>query len=705
MDLNKAKAELVLHHKIIDSFWRQKANLKWHLEGDDNSHYFHTIVKGRRRRRLNIHSIKVDDQWMEGDENIAIAAVQFYEKLFGKDDRDIDMNMINLLPRLIREEDNDMHGFFKSERGVKQGDPISPSLFIIAAEVLSMLLNNLFDKPEFNGFSMQPNGPKINHISYADDIIIFCSGKTATLKLIMATLTQYELNSGQLINKEKSCFLVADDISTKRKNIILRNLNFQEKQFPITYLGCPLFFGRKKIQYFTEAATKIIQKVDSWQGKMLSIGGKIVLIKHVLSAMPIHLLSICQPPKNILQQIEKVFANFFWGTHEGKHKYHWASWEKMCLPTSEGGIGVRSMIDITDTFSAKMWWQFRTKKSLWTDYLKAKYCKRVRPLPWKIQLCPFSCLRRMMKIRHRVDHFILWQVNSGNTNFWWDNWSGLGSLAQFGIPSKSIKTMVSSYIDNNRWNTSKLSLVLPIEVVHHIQEVKINPSSAFDQPIWTVTASGRFDCNSAWNKLRTLHISSIINMMIWHKKCPFKVSFFLWRILKNKTSLMLILEDWVLIYRLFVHVASTMLGKMKITCSSRALIARMVWDYFCKMMGIPMVQGNMRWMLISWCMAKKHNNLEKMFPQIPPYMKWYHFFELIEKARNSFSIIQVKWNPPNNGWVKINSDGCSKGNPGLSGGGGVIRDHLGNLVMAYAMNLNIQTNNYAEAIAMKSGID
>ncbi|XP_060203027.1 uncharacterized protein LOC132631469 [Lycium barbarum] len=430
------------------------------------------------------------------------------------------------------------HGFFKSERGVKQGDPISPSLFIIVVEVLSMLLNNLFDKPEFNGFSMQPNGPKINHISYADDIIIFCSGKTATLKLIMATLTQYELNSVQLINKEKSCFLVADDISTKRKNIILRNLNFQEKQFPITYLGCPLFVGRKKIQYFTEAATKIIQKVDSWQGKMLSTGGKIVLIKHVLSAMPIHLLSICQPPKNILQQIEGVFANFFWGTHEGP------------------------------------------KKSLWTDYLKVKYCKRVHPLARKFNYAHSHAWRRMMKIRHRVDHLILCRLI---------------------------------------------------------------------QPIWTVTASGRFDCNSAWNKLRTPHISSMINMMIWHKKCPFKVSFFLWRILKNKT---------------YVDVN---LGRLGINLPS----------------------------ICSCCVNHAREDEDHLFLK----------GRIARMARNSFCIIQVKWNPPNNGWVKINSDGCSKGNPGLSGSGGVIRNHLGNLVMAYAMNLNIQTNNYAEAIALKSGID
>lgn len=87
--------------------------------------------------------------------------------------------------------------FFKSQRGVKHGDPISPSLFIIDAEALS---------------SMESNRPGINHISYADDLIIFCSGKSPTLKLIVEGLKKYEQNSGQIINRDKSFFLMDEGI-------------------------------------------------------------------------------------------------------------------------------------------------------------------------------------------------------------------------------------------------------------------------------------------------------------------------------------------------------------------------------------------------------------------------------------------------------------------------------------------------------------
>lgn len=116
------------------------------------------------------------------------------------------------------------HGFFKSHKGVKQRDPISPSLFIIVTEVLTRTLNSLYENPRFIGFHMQPNGPRINHLSYADDIIIFCAGKSHTLHLVMDVLNKYEQSSGQLINKEKSCFLVGEDTLTKRRNIVRRIL-------------------------------------------------------------------------------------------------------------------------------------------------------------------------------------------------------------------------------------------------------------------------------------------------------------------------------------------------------------------------------------------------------------------------------------------------------------------------------------------------
>lgn len=74
------------------------------------------------------------------------------------------------------------YGFFQSTRGIKQRDPLSPTIFIIGAEVLARNLNGLFEDQGFRGYGMPKWSPKINHLSYADDTILFCSGHKGSMK-------------------------------------------------------------------------------------------------------------------------------------------------------------------------------------------------------------------------------------------------------------------------------------------------------------------------------------------------------------------------------------------------------------------------------------------------------------------------------------------------------------------------------------------
>ncbi|MDD0148543.1 hypothetical protein PSY31_22920, partial [Shigella flexneri] len=66
-----------------------------------------------------------------------------------------------------------------------------------------------------------------------------------------------------------------------------------------------------------------------------------ILIKHVLQSLPIYQLLTLQPSSAIIQKIEAMFADFFWGWNESRKKYHWSSWKKICLPIQEGGLGCR----------------------------------------------------------------------------------------------------------------------------------------------------------------------------------------------------------------------------------------------------------------------------------------------------------------------------------------------------------------------------
>ncbi|KAI3466941.1 hypothetical protein Pfo_023604 [Paulownia fortunei] len=204
-------------------------------------------------------------------------------------------------------------GFFQSSRGLRQGDPLSPSLFIIAADFLSRSLDTLFQHNKELKYHSK-GGLNISHLAYADDIIIFTNSGRMGLRKIMELLRKYAAASGQIINKEKSSFIV----STKCSNLIIQRLQyatgFNFKHLPVTYLG--------------PRSTKMRCKLQGWEKSTLAHGGRLALIKNTLSTMPIYLLQVLQPPKMVLHRIEQIMARFFWGTYGDQKRMHWISWIK-----------------------------------------------------------------------------------------------------------------------------------------------------------------------------------------------------------------------------------------------------------------------------------------------------------------------------------------------------------------------------------------
>ncbi|XP_060210626.1 uncharacterized protein LOC132637573 [Lycium barbarum] len=192
------------------------------------------------------------------------------------------------------------HGFFHSTRDVKQGDPLSPALFIIAAEVLSRALNSLFDQSSFVGYGMPKWSVDVNHPAYADDTIIFSSADSQSLQMIMDILQEYEKVSGQMINKRKSSFYLFSKVSQELSEQVETITGFVRGHFPFTYHGVPITHARKRKVDYTELLKKIKYRLQTWKGKLLSYGGKAVMITSVLQSIPIHVLSAIRPPKCVV---------------------------------------------------------------------------------------------------------------------------------------------------------------------------------------------------------------------------------------------------------------------------------------------------------------------------------------------------------------------------------------------------------------------
>ncbi|XP_060200890.1 uncharacterized protein LOC132629180 [Lycium barbarum] len=345
------------------------------------------------------------------------------------------------------------HRFFHSTRGLKQGDPLAPALFILGAEVLSRMLNKLYHNHSFHGFHMAQNGPKINHLSFADDVIIFSSGKKKSLQLIMKTLSKYEKVSGQLINKTKSHFMLSPCASQFIATRVTKVTGFNQEASPITYLGFPLHVGRQRIIFFSDLVSKVVNRIRGWHSKIISHGGRAVLVRFFLQSLFIHLLSAISPPTTTMKQIQSLVSDFFWGWKADKRKYHWASWESLIFPYNEGGIGMRLISDICKAMQFKQWWVFRSKHSLWGDFLKAKYYQRANPISKKWDTGQSLVWKHMMRNKYVAEKQILWLLNSGSCCFWWDDWLDVGPLSNYRIiHNRANNIKVADFLVNGQWN-------------------------------------------------------------------------------------------------------------------------------------------------------------------------------------------------------------------------------------------------------------
>ncbi|XP_060182221.1 uncharacterized protein LOC132611876 [Lycium barbarum] len=239
--------------------------------------------------------------------------------------------------------------------GVKKGDPLSPALFILATKVLSKALNSLFDKGMFRGYGLPRWSSNMNHLSYINDTIVFASADKWSLQSIMKILHDYEAVFGQKINVHKSAFYMYKKVSSELVHEVQQITGFSRGEFPFIYLGCPLFHARKKKIFYKDVMKKVRDKLQAWKGKLLSFGGKAVLIKSVLQSILVYPLSAMVPPKCVIKELHKLFNRFFWQTKEDGKCKHWSKWNKLCYPKVEGGLGFRSLNDISRALFSKLW--------------------------------------------------------------------------------------------------------------------------------------------------------------------------------------------------------------------------------------------------------------------------------------------------------------------------------------------------------------
>lgn len=200
-------------------------------------------------------------------------------------------------------------GFFKSTKGIRQGDPLSPYLFVLAMEALSRLLLSRYEAGNI-GYHPGTAPLKISHLMFADDVMVFFDGTSNSLHGIAKCLDDFASWSGLHMNKSKT-ELFTSGVDQRESNAIT-GYGFASGKLPIRYLGLPLMSRKMKISEYSSLIVKLTKSFQGWSVKLLSFAGRLQLLKTVIFGTVNFWTSAFILPKGCIKEIESLCSRFLW---------------------------------------------------------------------------------------------------------------------------------------------------------------------------------------------------------------------------------------------------------------------------------------------------------------------------------------------------------------------------------------------------------
>ncbi|GKV40773.1 hypothetical protein SLEP1_g48376 [Rubroshorea leprosula] len=201
---------------------------------------------------------------------------------------------------------------FKVSKGLRQGDPLSPFLFLIVAEGLNGIINSAVSKSLFNGVQVGSSNITISHLQFADDTILFGEANEQNIKAAKSIMRTFELVSGLKINYNKST-LIGINVDTEEINHFACFLHCKPGKLPLMYLGMPVGASLRRKSTWSTLVAKFERKLTGWNNRFLSMGGRIVCINSVLSSLPVFLMSAYLIPMGVIKRIDSIRRAFLWG--------------------------------------------------------------------------------------------------------------------------------------------------------------------------------------------------------------------------------------------------------------------------------------------------------------------------------------------------------------------------------------------------------
>ena len=418
------------------------------------------------------------------------------------------------------------------KRGLRQGDALSPYLFVLVADVLQRLIKHS------NIRHPAVDGP-CPVLQYADDTLLLVRAEIVDIRRLKVTLDSFAMATGLKINYSKST-LVPMHVPQDRLERIVRLLQCQQASFPQVYLGLPLSNVKLNLAAFAPLISKVDRRLSGWQAALLNHQSRLVLINSVLDGLATYMMQALALPPGIISAIDSRRRAFLWS---GKDKTSGAKclvkWDDVQRPSLEGGLGVKDLATQNACLLLKLLHRLHhPEQSAWAAWVREH--KDILNMSDHGDGSHWSALRSLLPAYRCITKV---QLGDGRTtSFWHDSWFD-------GSPLATVFPCLFSHCTKPDASASEvLTIGLQPMLVSRLSPQASEELHALNEMISNITLTQAPD--SRYSKfagqLGTLHASAVyqasktmgspcnFSSFVWRNRAPPRVRFFGWLLVNNR---------------------------------------------------------------------------------------------------------------------------------------------------------------------------